>query len=202
MSNQELTYFQDMKSQSPEAASQINGFIADLEAVRISIFKADAIRSFAFILFSGLALLLFSYFEKFKKEYLFVILGILIMADMWTIDVRYLSTDMFQRKSKVEEQFNPTPADIAIKKDIDPNYRVLNITKSVFNDAFTPYFHKSIGGYHGAKLRKYQNVIDYYLAPSVDMLRRASQDTVTNMNDLLVNLQVLNMLVFMVQGIQ
>jgi len=195
LSPQEAEYFDSLIKQSPDMAAQINVFIPELESARQLIFKADAMRSFLYILSATASIFLFVKMKELKKEYLFIALGLLIMADMWTIDRRYLKADMFQSKSVVTNEFKPAPVDEFILKDEDPNYRVLNITRSVFNDAYTPYFHKSIGGYHGAKLRKYQDIIDVYLAPYVQAMQGALQEGKTDvLSEYILQMQVLNML--------
>ena len=184
--------------QYPDAAEQIKSEInkakLDLINVRAMIFKADAIRSFAFILYSAAIILFYVCFKKFKKVSLLIALTAAIVLDIWTVDTRYLGAKNFQTKSKVSKQFKPTLADKSILKDKDPNYRVLNLTNGVFSDGITPYFHKSIGGFHGAKLRRYQNVIEYYLSPYVQYFYQAFQEDNVDITNLTANMQVLNML--------
>jgi len=192
---QEADYFDSLIKQSPDIASQIKVFVPELESARQLIFKADAMRSFLYILLATNSIFFFVKMKEFKKEYLFIALGVFIIADMWTIDQRYLNADMFQSKSVVSNEFKAAPVDEFILKDKDPNYRVLNLTRSVFNDAYTPYFHKSIGGYHGAKLRKYQDIIDVYLAPYVQSMQAAIQEDKSDvLSEYIPQMQVLNML--------
>jgi hypothetical protein len=125
---------------------------------REGLLRVDAFRSFIFVLISA-ALLFFFNRDKIKGNILIIALAALVLLDMWGIDKRYLNDARFAKAKKVEVE-NPSPADQQIMLDTDLYYRVYNVTGNPFTDAGTSRFHKSIGGYHAAKMKKYQELIE------------------------------------------
>jgi len=195
LSPQEIKNYNPANAENPQMAQQVTLFTNSLKSARISIFKADAIRSFSFIIISAGLLWFYSTTKKIKTQYLIIGLAILFLADMWTVDKRYLNESHFKKKRIVRNEFKKTPADEIILKDKDPNYRVLSLLRSPFNDGYTPYFHKSIGGYHGAKLRRYQEVIERHLNREIQTVAYAAQnDTTGSIGNVLSKLNVMNML--------
>ena len=170
-------------------------FATQLENVRVAIFRKDAIRSFLFILLAAIPLWFLGK-GKLKGQIAFPILAVLVLFDLFLIDKRYLNNGNFIPKKLQEKPFTETKADKFILSDSSLDFRVLNLTKDVFNDASTSYFHKSVGGYHGAKLRRYQDIINQYLNQEVKQFSTIFKNANTEAN-LIQGLQqqkVLNML--------
>ena len=162
-------------------------FATQLANVRIAIFRKDALRSLLFILLAAVPIFLYGK-GKLKAQIAFPILAVLVLVDMFPIDKRYLNNDKFVSKQQYEKPFTATTADQAILADGALGFRVADITKDMFNDASTCYFHKSLGGYSGAKLRRYQDVITQYLGGELNQLRgaKSSQDMMLALSQLKV----------------
>jgi len=139
-----------------------SAFIDTLIVDRKRMLQTDAVRSLIFILLSA-ALLYVCYRGKIEKKIFFSALAILILIDMWTVDKRYLNNDDFVPRQQAQVPFQPLEADLIIKQDTSLHYRVFDLTADPFRSSRASYFHKSLGGYHGAKMKRYQELIDYHL---------------------------------------
>ncbi|MBL4938733.1 MAG: YfhO family protein, partial [Lutibacter sp.] len=140
---------------------QLNGFLDVIVADRKTLFVNDSLRSFVFVmLFSGVLWLFLK--EKINKNIVVITFGILVLVDLVSVDKRYVNDEFFTTARKVDKPFSKTEIDVEILKD-KGHYRVANFTKNIMTDGSTSYFHKSIGGYHAAKPRRYQELYDFYL---------------------------------------
>ena len=146
--------------------------LANISDMRAAMVSSDAWRSVIIILI-GFALLFAYKLKKLRSDYMIAALLVLCLVDMWQVDKRYLNDEMFVPKSERDMPQQPTATDIEINKDKSLDYRVLNFASNTFNENETSYFHKSIGGYHPAKLRRYQEMIDAYIAPEMQKAMQA-----------------------------
>ncbi len=166
-----------------------NAAIAD----RKSLLTSDAIRSFALIA-AGAVLLWLGYFKKLKWNYVFPLLALLFVIDMWPVDKRYLNNDKFISPRKEKTEMEPSVADKFILNDKELDFRVLNLSVSPWMDATTSYFHKSIGGYHGAKMLRYNEMISYVISPELQKIQERFRSFNGDPASIFVGLNALNML--------
>ncbi|MDI3520135.1 MAG: hypothetical protein PWR04_123 [Anaerophaga sp.] len=195
MSREEATALAQQKQNMPDQAALIDQVIMNMKQARMGLLKNDALRSFFFILLGSGSLWLYAT-NRVSKKYILPGLVLLVLIDLWGVDKRYLNSDDFEAPRQSASRFEETKADAFILQDDDPNFRVFTIYRNPFTEVNTSYFHKSIGGYHGAKLRIYQDIIDYYLQNNWRLLmghfrNGGSGDEAL---DLLAGMPVLNML--------
>lgn len=156
-------------------ADQLVPLLTNLEEVRMSLFTSDAWRSF-FIILTGAGLVWAYGMGKLKQSVLLGALALLCLGDMWSINKRYLYDEQFVPVRKQTEGFAQTETDKQILEDKHLDYRVLNLASNTFNENNTSYWHKSIGGYHAAKLRRYQEMIDEHISGEMNALFKAVAD--------------------------
>ena len=169
ISEQERQMFSGIQGMTPDVQNMMLSSIATMRAAMVS---ADAWRSIIVIII-GVAMLLLFKAQKIKPLYLIVGISALCLIDLWQVDKRYLNDEMFVPKSERDTPQQATATDMEILKDKALSYRVLNFASGAFNENNTSYFHKSIGGYHPAKLRRYQEMIDKYIAPEMQAAMQA-----------------------------
>lgn len=154
--------------------------MANLTQMREAMFTADCYRSF-FIIIIGMILLLLYRYNKLNGRVTTISILVLCLIDMWAIDKRYLNDSMFVERSVRETAPTMTNTDKIILQDKSLDYRVLNLASNTFNENETSYYHKSIGGYHAAKLRRYQEMIEHYISPE---MQKAMQEIITAGGDM------------------
>ena len=153
-------------------AEHVGPLMANLTEMRQAMFTSDCLRSFWVILI-GTAILLFYYYGKLKQTYAVAGILILCLFDLWIVNKRYLNDEMFVPKSEREAPQQKSQTDELILRDQSLDYRVLNLASNTFNENETSYYHKSIGGYHAAKLRRYQELVEHHVNPEMQRLYRA-----------------------------
>lgn len=169
VSDQERQMLSGIQGMTPDVQNMMLSSIATMRGAMVS---ADAWRSIVIIII-GVAMLLLFKAQKIKAIYLIVGISALCLIDLWQVDKRYLNDEMFVPKSERDTPQQATATDLQILKDKSLSYRVLNFASGAFNENNTSYFHKSIGGYHPAKLRRYQEMIDKYIAPEMQTAMQA-----------------------------
>ncbi len=184
------SFISSADSQFPEWLQ--TSLIADRE----SLLRYDAFRSAIFILLGAGVIWAFVE-EKLKVNTALVVLGALILVDMWGVDKRYLNDSLFVSDREAKNPYKATGADLAILKDKSADYRVLNMAVSTFNDVSTSYYHQSIGGYHGAKMRRYQELINFHISDEMNTIAQRFpkiKSEAGREDSLFLGLNVLNML--------
>ena len=159
----------DFASSSDAMFGGNTALVEALRDDRRSLLRADAFRSLIFIVLAA-GVFFASWKGKLKAMPAVALLGILLLVDLWGVDKRYLNKEHFVTERNFDGQFAPRPVDNAIHQDTALSYRVLDLTVNTFNDAIVSYHHKTVGGYSPAKLQRYQDLIDFHIAPEMSAM--------------------------------
>ena len=170
----------EMQALKSLPAEHIQPIMANLTEMRQAMFTSDCLRSF-YIILAGTGILLAVAFGKLKKAYAVGIILVLCLVDLWTVNKRYLNDEMFVPASEREAPQQKTQTDELILRDQSLDYRVLNLASNTFNENETSFYHKSIGGYHAAKLRRYQEVVERYINPEMQRLYKSVSEAAGDM---------------------
>lgn len=191
---QEAQMLQNAVNQQMIPANELSGILANLGEMRAELVSSDALRSFI-IIGIGCSLLWLYASSKLRSSLTIAGITILCLADMWGVNKRYLNDAQFVPHSIRTETFTKTNTDELILQDTSLDYRVLNFATSTFDDNNTSYWHKSVGGYHPAKLRRYQEMIEHHISPEMQAAYKAIATAGGEMDSVDANkFRVLNML--------
>lgn len=191
---QEAQMLQNAVNQQMIPANELSGILANLGEMRAELVSSDALRSFI-IIGIGCSLLWLYASGKLRSSLTIAGITILCLADMWGVNKRYLNDAQFVPHSIRTETFTKTNTDELILQDTSLDYRVLNFATSTFDDNNTSYWHKSVGGYHPAKLRCYQEMIEHHISPEMQAAYKAIATAGGEMDSVDANkFRVLNML--------
>ena len=191
---QEAQMLQNAVNQQMIPANELSGILANLGEMRAELVSSDALRSFI-IIGIGCSLLWLYASGKLRSSLTIAGITILCLADMWGVNKRYLNDAQFVPHSIRTETFTKTNTDELILQDTSLDYRVLNFATSTFDDNNTSYWHKSVGGYHPAKLRRYQEMIEHHISPEMQAAYKAIATAGGEMDSVDANkFRILNML--------